>query len=604
MLAPGEMLGGYRIVGVLSSSTSGAVYSARRLSDGRPVALKVAHADDAELWLRRYQLEAHITASIGDPHLVYVYECGIAAGSPFLASELIAGGSLEGWIAARRGGLDQAAILHVARELASALDAVHRSGFLHRDVKPANVLIGGPGPSLPPVYLSDFGVAHETGRDPYWAQGSFVGTFEFMAPEVPYGEATQAADIYSLGCVVFELMTGVPPFAATGFDAIVAHASEPPRRVADLRPELAAADPVLQRVLAAVPRARYGSCGHFVAALEATAGEWNRSHPTEVPAAVAQPQATRPRVMQGRDEGVARFLYSDRVLPHLLAERAVAGNWGEPATGSSTTQPVDCTIFAPSSISPGDSALVQVFAHQEDQAADAAALAGEFDTNAVRRAIRRLAAFVDVGQTLAFELRAPGLIVDEPIQELIWGGRAESVQFEMIAPMEKALSETVCTMIVSTRGVPVGHMKFTLNVDAITAISGPVDSATSVYRNAFLSYASTDRDQVVRYAQLLGAVGIQYFQDVLSLSPGERWERRLQEEIPSSDVFLLFWSSEARNSDWVHREAQMALDAQRSASSPPEIRPVILEGPPAPPPWPELADLHFDDPLLYFRDRS
>src|SRR5262249_39651365 len=116
-----------------------------------------------------------------------------------------------------------------------------------------------------------------------------------------------------------------------------------------------------------------------------------------------------------------------------------------------------------------------------------------------------------------------------------------------------------------------------------------------VHRKTFLSYASEDRVEVLKRAQILRAMNINFFQDVLNLSPGERWERRLYAEIDNCDLFLLFWSRHAQQSEWVIREAEYAL----AAPGEPDIVPVPLEGPPPPLPPASLRDIHFNDPILY-----
>jgi hypothetical protein len=121
------------------------------------------------------------------------------------------------------------------------------------------------------------------------------------------------------------------------------------------------------------------------------------------------------------------------------------------------------------------------------------------------------------------------------------------------------------------------------------------------YRRAFLSYASPDRAEVLKRAQSLKVVGIDFFQDLLSLEPGDRWENRLYEEIDKCDLFLLFWSTHAAKSQWVIKETERAL-ARRGATihdGEPSIIPIVLEGPPVPHPPSSLADIHFNDALRY-----
>ena len=121
------------------------------------------------------------------------------------------------------------------------------------------------------------------------------------------------------------------------------------------------------------------------------------------------------------------------------------------------------------------------------------------------------------------------------------------------------------------------------------------------YRKAFISYASEDRTEVLKGVQTLNALRVAFFQDVLDLEPGQRWEKALYQQIEGSDLFLLFWSSAARRSSWVGKEIVYALECQkRDPQGAPDIVPVIVKGPPPPPPPAELAELHFNDRLIYF----
>ena len=271
-----------------------------------------------------------------------------------------------------------------------------------------------------------------------------------------------------------------------------------------------------------------------------------------------------------------------------------------PVTTSRDT--VECTVFAPPTAAPGDSILVQVFAHLPDQADDARAIAMELDTDARRRTFQTLQAQIPPGGRLQFELGMPGLEVDDPVASLVWHRRAETVQFGVCIPLDASEGTVIGTLEISHDGAPVGHVKFKLAVDSGTTVvaSEPQGESARRYTAAFISYASEDREQVLARVQLLSAVGIRYFQDLLSLEPGDRWEQKLELGIDECDLFLLFWSSEAKRSEWVRREVRYALGRSGGHELlPPEIRPVILEGPPIVEPWEELAHLHFNDRLLY-----
>ena len=158
-------------------------------------------------------------------------------------------------------------------------------------------------------------------------------------------------------------------------------------------------------------------------------------------------------------------------------------------------------------------------------------------------------------------------------------------------------------MLVLVDSVPVGSVTFALKVTRGKVTESEPElrgDRARRYSYAFLSYASPDRAEVIKRAQVLKAGGMSFFNDLLSLEPGERWERRLYQEIDRCDVFYLFWSSQSKASEWVMREIEYAL--ARSAASEngdPDIIPVILEGPPPPTPPDTLKDIHFNDALLY-----
>jgi hypothetical protein len=264
------------------------------------------------------------------------------------------------------------------------------------------------------------------------------------------------------------------------------------------------------------------------------------------------------------------------------------------------TDMVECTVFAPPSAAPGSSILVQAFVHLPEQADDARAIALELDTEAHRRTFRSLDSRVTHFSRLDFELRMPGLEVDDPLASLVWRGRPEAVQFGVGIPQDAPQGTVIGTLEISVNRAPVGHVKFKLGLDPSAGVtpSEPQGDRAHHYTAAFISYASKDRDKVLARVQMLSAVGIRYFQDVLSLEPGDRWSKKLELGIEDCDLFLLFWSNEAKQSEWVRKEVQYAL-ARRGEDdlSPPEIRPVILE---FVEPWEELAHLHFNDRLLYF----
>jgi serine/threonine protein kinase len=268
---------------------------------------------------------------------------------------------------------------------------------------------------------------------------------------------------------------------------------------------------------------------------------------------------------------------------------------------------VDCTVFAPPIVAQGATVLVQVFAHLPAQAAAAAEMAARADPAAVWRGYTSLQTEIERGWTLMFHLSLPpDLAIDDPIKSLVWRGRPQAVQFSVSVPPGRAPGVVAGTVTVSLNGLPVGHVVFQVAITSAdqqpTSPAAEPLGAAHYYQKAFISYASKDRDEVLKYAGLLDVLHIPFFQDVLHLAPGERWERALYRHIDESDLFLVFWSTAAKESAWVQQEIQYALRRKGDDdAAPPAIVPVPIEGPPPVEPPAELAHLHFDHPIRYVR---
>jgi hypothetical protein len=279
------------------------------------------------------------------------------------------------------------------------------------------------------------------------------------------------------------------------------------------------------------------------------------------------------------------------------AKKAAAKTRGAAAQLSSS-------VFAPPALEPGAVFLVQVFAHLPEHEAQVVTLAREFDEDAQRRGTVRFESPVFEGERLAFELLLPGLVVDDPVQSMVWIESPQSVQFGVSVPEDFPPGTVIGTVTVSRDSVPIGHLKFKVSVQPRVRVEDR--KATEGhhmhrYSRAFISYASADRNEVLKRTQMLARVHIEFFQDLLSLEPGQRWRRELYREIDRCDVFLLFWSSAAKKSKWVLKEVRYAMARNGGDElAPPEILPVIIEGPPPVEAPPELAHLHFNDRMIYF----
>jgi len=267
----GSLLAGYRLESQVGAGGMAVVFRARDERLGRPVALKIlapALASDAE-FRSRFISESRAAAAVDDPHIIPVYEAGEADGVLFIAMRFVQGGDLYR-VLAREGALPPDRAAGFISPVASALDAAHRAGLVHRDVKPANILVDAREDRPDHVYLSDFGVSKAIAAAGLTGPGHFVGTPDYSAPEQIQGRAVDGrTDQYALACVTFQLLTGMLPFRSDqGEPALLAHLSAPPPSAVSLVPDLpGAADQVLARAMAKAPEKRYASCLDFAGAL-------------------------------------------------------------------------------------------------------------------------------------------------------------------------------------------------------------------------------------------------------------------------------------------------------------------------------------------------
>jgi serine/threonine protein kinase len=271
-LEPGDEFAGCRIEAVAGRGGMGVVYRATELSLGRPVALKLLTPDRASDrgFRERFQRESRMAAAIDHPNVIPVYAAGEEHGSLYLVMRYVGGTDLHALLR-EHGPLEPAHAAELVAQVAAGLDAAHVAGLVHRDVKPANVLLAGEH-----AYLSDFGLTRLAGSDTELTEtGQWIGSVEYCSPEQLRGERTDArADVYSLGCVLFAALCGAPPFAHGTVPAtMLAHLHDPPPRPSD-RGAPREFDRVTARALAKDPDHRYPSAGDLGrAALAAARGE-------------------------------------------------------------------------------------------------------------------------------------------------------------------------------------------------------------------------------------------------------------------------------------------------------------------------------------------
>ena len=270
-LTPGEQVGQYRVECVLGSGATALVYRAIR-PDGVAVALKLILPELSmdETFARRFELEVSIAQRVKHPNVVPVLDSGEHEGSPWLTQALVPGGSLVEKLKTV-DALPVADAVDILQQVAGGLDAVHASGLVHRDVKPANILLECDGRAC----ITDFGMARDTESDRRFTRpGQTIGSMDYMAPEqIEAGDVGPFTDVYALGCVIYECVVGMTPFGdRPGMGVLMAHLDDEPAHPSDRRPGIPrdVGDAVLL-ALAMAPADRPASASKYAELVSAAA---------------------------------------------------------------------------------------------------------------------------------------------------------------------------------------------------------------------------------------------------------------------------------------------------------------------------------------------
>lgn len=495
--------------------------------------------------------------------------------------------------------------------LFDALEAVHRAGILHGDIAHDTVRIRRDG--MPVLVELGLGkdLTEEAVAPPLRAVRSGYAAPELY--ETDQGRVGPRSDIYALGAVLYRALVGRPPPEARRRivdDTVPAILAD--EELATYRGLIAVIEPALELDVDSRPSSvdawRMAALGLGSSAQaqqevgaelrertgsprERTGGRApERRVQAPAPAPPAAPLPSRSSFADGADRGL-----DERETWHDVGMRFGGSD------ASAAADAVVASVFAPSSLRPRMRCLIQVFLHQPRDAARAAARAREADPDVDRRITRDLALPIRRGASVDVELDPDGLRLDgqaSPRQSLIWRGDPTDVSFLVTAPGALWGKTLFPAVRISVDGQALGRVQFSVRVARRVSVGErELVGSAHHYRRAFLSYAAEDRAEVLRRAQALRAARIDVFQDVLSLEPGQRWKQALWKEIDGTDVFYLFWSTSAKRSKWVLKEAKHALKrAARSGSRTPDVVPIVIEeGAPPPPRW--LAHLHFGDPV-------
>jgi serine/threonine protein kinase len=395
-LPAGAVFAGYTIVRRLGAGGMGEVYLAQHPRLPRRDAVKILPGELTENleFRQRFNREADLAASLYSEHIVGIHDRGEYEGQLWISMDYVEGTDAAQLLRQYPSGMSKAAVVEIISAVADALDYAHSRGLLHRDVKPANILLSDATPRRR-ILLADFGIARELGEiSGLTATNMLMGTTAYCAPEQLQGLDLDArADQYALGCTAFNLLTGSAPFHGSNPAVVITqHLSAPPPRISQHRPELAELDGALAKALAKNPADRYATCTDFAVALggqlntEAAGATQAVATHIEVIAAPQTPSAAAPQVRSNRRTVLAVAAIVGAALAGLavlVSVRLLGGDANQPDTSSAASQSV-----APASGQPPP--LSKPAIKLSGQITDNSGVLGPLEYDAVNRALTKL----------------------------------------------------------------------------------------------------------------------------------------------------------------------------------------------------------------------
>ena len=594
-----QKLGDYRIVARIGHGAMTEMYRAHDERINRDVELRVfsdgVFTDESSF--QKFRNEVLTLAKLNHPNVQSVFEFGRQAGVDFLATELVLGQTVSKKL--EEGPLPERVIFGLGKQLAEGLAAAHEQGVVHRDLKSSSLMVTPEGRLKIRDFLeapsSVFGSTRE---------GVIVGTLAYMSPEKLRGQPDDArSDVYAAGVLLYEMATSRTPFAQReNADLMRAIINETPAPPHSLNPSVSPPlEAVIARSLDKDPAKRFGSARELFTALLSAESPFDSAR---------VPSAESPHQRVGMSDQIKEIIEKLREklrgespqtstppASPIKAEKE-AGSPPIKIKADDSFDPVHFAVTCSHTVVPASSFVLNVWAylqiHQgevERQAKNALGGAKPYVQSVGPSKVAR-------GTVLSVSLRIDELTTDALEGTILWDGEIGNVTFSISVPngISRGVKSGFATVHVGSLRIAAIHFFITIGRTATS--SHQVFSRGVKHRTAFASYASEDRDAVLARIQGIqkAAPKLEVFLDVLNLRSGEDWSKRLWKEIPSRDIFYLFWSESASRSNWVEMEWRCALEARGLDF----IDPVPLVSPSKVPPPRELASRHFNDWVLAF----
>jgi serine/threonine protein kinase len=570
-------------------------------------------------------------------------ETGIIQGRAYFVQPLLNGYTLRAALRAHPTLAGQSAINLIERCL-EFLGALHAAGIVHGDLSPDNLFLethealarGGQLPDQYQLRLVDYNSARRSeGPENQPGQTVFL-KLPYAAPELASGyPLSPRSDLYSLGVVFFEALTGERPYDVKTMADVAARrdssfpaiplAFDIPSAIERFIRTLAAADPDARPRFAgdALRELRDLKDVHrWISQVEAPLlpafhrrAEGRRADGPSAPyedflggaqpiTLVSRPRHSTPPPGPWPEAGVDEDVPIITEAAALVASPSYASPGDRAETSMAYAVPVpsvergvskvDFSVFAPASIAPGTSFILEVWAYLREQRDQLLELAGRHGRLIERGS--RGPVVAELGTELTLVLRLDGFNVSDPSESFHWFGEISNVPFVVEAPAGLRPGVYPGQVSILHDGMLLTRLVFDVEVGKAIGEAANLGARREQITSAFASYSSLDREEVLRRVQGIMAAGIDVFVDVLSLRAGDKWEEQLIKNIREKDIFYLFWSVEASKSQWVEREWRYAL-SERGIDF---IHPIPLSDPREAPPPQELAGRHFNDLILSY----